>query len=151
MKNLLIVFLFLGLKFSSHGQLLSSENKVVKTGQVEYLTTQAFKEKIFDYSASKEWLFKGKIPVIIDFYADWCRPCKMLSPIIEDISIDFKGKIQVYKVNIDKEPELAQIFGIQSIPSVLFIPLKEKPQMNVGLLSKEELNNKIISILNVKK
>ena len=151
MKTLAFFLLFIGIQSGLYSQPLLANTKTIKTSPVEYLTTQAFKQKVFDYSKSKEWKFKGTVPVIIDFYADWCRPCKMLSPIIEAASEEYKGKVVVYKVNIDKEPELAQVFGIQSIPSVLFIPLKEQPQMNVGLMSKEDLNSKIASILKVKK
>ncbi len=150
MKNIIFLFALAAIPISSFSQPFLAENKALKTGQVEYLTTAQFKQKIFDYSKSKEWKYKGTTPAIIDFYTDWCRPCKMLSPIIEAAGEDYKGKVLVYKVNTDKEPELAGIFGIQSIPSVLFIPSIGKPQMNVGLMSKEELDSKINTILKIK-
>ena len=150
MKPVIILFLLFLFQPSIYSQPLVADNKLSTYSQVSYLTTNDFKLKIFDYTKSKEWKYKGTLPAIIDFYADWCRPCKLLSPIIEAASEDYKGKVLVYKVNIDKEPELAQIFGIQSIPSVLFIPAKEQPQISVGLLTKEEINSKISTILKVK-
>jgi len=146
MKPVIILFLLFLFQPSIYSQPLVADNKLSTYSQVSYLTTNDFKLKIFDYTKSKEWKYKGTLPAIIDFYADWCRPCKLLSPIIEAASEDYKGKVLVYKVNIDKEPELAQIFGIQSIPSVLFIPAKEQPQISVGLLTKEEINSKISTI-----
>jgi thioredoxin len=107
-------------------------------GQVIYLTTQDFINKVFDYRNNKEWKFKGARPCVIDFYADWCRPCKMVSPIMEELAGEYNGKIDFYKVNTDKEQELAAAFNIQSIPSVLFCPKDGKPAMAVGAYPKEE-------------
>jgi thioredoxin len=120
-------------------------------GNLEFLTAATFKQKVFDYSKSKTWSYKGKKPCVIDFYADWCRPCKMIAPTIEELSNDYKGKIYVYKVNTDKEQELAQAFGIQSIPAVLFVPLAGQPQMMVGAHSKAEFEKNINDFLKVKK
>jgi thioredoxin len=117
---------------------------------IEHLTANSFKQKIFDYTKSNTWNYKGKLPAIIDFYADWCRPCKMIAPHLEDISNNYKGKLLVYKVNTDKERELAQVFGIQSIPAVLFIPLKGQPQMIIGAYPKEHYENLVKTFLNVK-
>jgi len=100
------------------------------------LTADKFKEEVFDYSTEKEWKFKGEVPAIIDFYADWCGPCKMVAPILEELSEDYKDDIIIYKVDTEVERELAGIFGIQSIPSILFIPLEGRPMMQAGALPK---------------
>eukprot|EP01156_Anaeramoeba_ignava_P010362 Anaeramoba_ignava/a479512_624.p1 GENE.a479512_624~~a479512_624.p1 ORF type:complete len:118 (-),score=22.23 a479512_624:38-391(-) len=103
----------------------------------EHLTKETFKTKVFDYEAEKEWNFKGELPAIIDFYADWCQPCKMVAPIVEELAEDYKGKVDVYKINTEQEQELAAVFGIQSIPSLLFIPTDGKPQMARGAMPKD--------------
>lgn len=103
------------------------------------LTTQDFKDKIFDYTKSKEWSFAGDMPSIIDFYADWCGPCKMVAPILEELSDEYAGKINIYKVDTEKEQELSAVFGIRSIPSILFIPKDGQPMMQPGALPKDSL------------
>ncbi|MEM5947290.1 thioredoxin [Spirochaetia bacterium 38H-sp] len=115
----------------------------------EKITTQEFKEKIFDYQNEKEWNYRGDMPAIIDFYADWCGPCKMVSPVLEEISEEYAGKLKIYKVNTDEEQELSFAFGIQSIPSLLFIPKDEQPQMAVGALPKEAIEQAIKDVLKV--
>lgn len=146
------VFLFAALISSSiYSQRLLSENKTSGNENVEYLTAATFKQKVFDYSKSKTWSYKGKIPCIIDFYADWCRPCKMIAPYLDELGRDYKGKIYVYKVNTDKEQELAQVFGIQSIPAVLFVPMSGEPQMMIGAHPKAEYEKQVNTILKVKK
>ncbi len=115
----------------------------------EQLNKESFKEKIFNYEANKEWKFKGELPCIIDFYADWCAPCKMIAPIMEELSKEYEGKINFYKLNVDEEQEVASLFGIQSIPSILFIPLKEQPQMAVGAIPKESFRQAIKEVLKV--
>lgn len=117
------------------------------SGNVTALTTEAFKTKIVDFDASQEWNFKGDKPAIIDFYADWCGPCKVTAPILESLAEDYKGQIDVYKVNVDNEPQLAALFGIRSIPSILFIPKEGKPQMSVGAMSREDFNEAIKTVL----
>jgi thioredoxin len=117
------------------------------SGNVTVLTTEAFKTKIVDFDASQEWNFKGDKPAIIDFYADWCGPCKVTAPILESLAEDYKGQIDVYKVNVDNEPQLAALFGIRSIPSILFIPKEGKPQMSVGAMSREDFNEAIKTVL----
>jgi len=104
---------------------------------LEHLTKETFKNKIFDYETEKEWNFKGDKPVLIDFYADWCQPCKMVAPIVEELAEDYKDKVDVYKIDTGAEQELAAVFGIQSIPSLLFIPTEGKPQMAKGAMPKE--------------
>ena len=103
------------------------------------LTTEMFKTDVFDYTTEKEWNFKGKLPAIIDFYADWCGPCKMVAPILEELSDEYKDKIVIYKVNTEVEEELSAAFQIRSIPSMLFIPMNKQPMMQAGALQKNNL------------
>jgi len=103
------------------------------------LTTAGFKEKIFDYANIADWKYQGTLPAIIDFYADWCGPCKMVAPILEELSETYDGKILIYKVNTDVEQELAAVFGIQSIPTLLFIDAAGEPTMQAGAYPKHIL------------
>lgn len=103
----------------------------------QHLTKADFLEKVFDYENKKEWDFQGELPAVIDFYADWCGPCKMVAPIIEELSQEYDGKVDFYKIDTEAEQELAMAFGIQSIPSLLFIPREGKPQMAAGALPKD--------------
>src|SRR5664280_741616 len=100
----------------------------------EHLTKETFQNKVFDFEKNKEWKFEGGRPCIIDFYADWCGPCKMVAPILEELATEFEGKMDVYKVNTEEEQELAGAFGIRSIPSFLFVPVEGQPQMAMGCL-----------------
>lgn len=102
------------------------------------LTAEKFKEEIFDYTTGKEWKYKGDKPAIIDFYADWCGPCKMVGPILEELSEERKD-IVIYKVDTEVEEELSSVFQIRSIPSMLFVPLDKQPMMQPGALPKEAL------------
>ena len=102
------------------------------------LTTQLFKEEIFDYTIHQTWEYKGKKPAIIDFYADWCGPCKMVAPILEELS-DEHPEIIIYKVDTEVEQELSSVFQIRSIPSILFIPMDKQPMMQAGALPKHTL------------
>ena len=114
---------------------------------MEHLTAESFKQKIFNYETNKEWNFEGEKPCIIDFYADWCGPCKMVAPVLEELSEEFKEKIDIFKVDTEAEQELAGVFGIQSIPSILFITKAGQPQMSMGALPKQsfvELINEIL-------
>ncbi len=117
---------------------------------MEFLTKETFIEKIFDFENNTEWNYKGELPCIIDFYADWCGPCKMIAPIMEELNSEFIGKINVYKIDTDKEQELARIFGISSIPSVLFCPVDEKPQMAIGAMSKQGYIEAIEKVFGIK-
>lgn len=100
------------------------------------LTADKFKEEIFDYTTEKEWKYKGTLPAIIDFYADWCGPCKMVAPILEELSEDYSEQLNIYKVDTEVEQELSAVFGIRSIPSILFIPKEGQPMMQPGALPK---------------
>ena len=118
---------------------------------MEHLTKQVFLEKVFDYENNTEWNFKGDKPCIIDFYADWCGPCKMVSPIMEQLSKEYEGKVDIYKIDTEQEQELAAIFGIRSIPSILFVPKNAQPQMAVGAMPKEGFEKAILDVLGVEK
>lgn len=115
----------------------------------EHLTKQTFLDKIFNYEENKEWKYEGDKPAIIDFYADWCGPCKMVAPILEELSDEYSGELNIYKIDTDAEQELASVFGIQSIPSMLFIPVDDKPQMAVGALPKDSIEQAMKDVLNV--
>lgn len=114
---------------------------------MEHLTKQVFLDKIFNYEVNKEWKFEGELPCIIDFYADWCQPCKMVAPILEELSKEYEGKINIYKVDTEAEQELAGAFGIRSIPSILFCPKEGQPQMATGALPKDSFRQAIDEIL----
>lgn len=114
---------------------------------MEHLTKQTFIEKVFDYENKKEWEFAGERPCIIDFYADWCAPCRMVAPILEELSNEYKGKVDIYKVDTEREQELASVFGIRSIPSILFVPIGDRPQMAAGALPKESFVQAINDVL----
>ena len=116
---------------------------------LEHLTKDTFKEKVFNYEANKEWKYKGLKPAIIDFYADWCGPCKMVAPILEELKTEYGEKLDIYKVDTESERELAGMFGIRSIPSLLFIPLEGQPQMAMGAFPKETFRKAIGDVLKV--
>ena len=115
--------------------------------QIVHLTTVEFKEKVFNYEQNKEWKYEGQLPAIIDFYADWCAPCRMVAPILEEIARDYDGKIVVYKVNTEEEQELAAVFGISSIPTLLFVPKEGQPQAAMGALPKQTFEKAINDVL----
>ncbi len=117
----------------------------------EHLTKDTFLQKVFNFEQNQEWKFEGDVPCIIDFYADWCGPCKMVAPVLEELSEEYKGKLNIYKVNTEQERELAAAFGIQSIPSMLFVPMSDKPQMAVGALPKQSIEQAMSEVLGVTK
>ena len=114
---------------------------------MEHLTKQAFIDKVFNYEVNKDWKFEVELPCIIDFYADWCQPCKMVAPILEELSKEYEGKINIYKIDTEAEQELAGAFGIRSIPSILFCPKEGAPQMSMGALPKHSLEQIIAEVL----
>jgi len=118
---------------------------------VEYLTKETFKEKVFDFEANKDWKFEGDVPCMIDFFADWCQPCKMVAPILEELEMEYDGKINIYKIDTEAQQELAGMFGIRSIPSLLFVPKEGEPQMAQGALPKETFIKAIKDVLKVEK
>lgn len=115
---------------------------------VQNLTMADFKKQIMDFEANpQEWKYLGDKPAIIDFYATWCGPCKATAPVLEKIAEKYDGRINVFKVDVDKEQELAALFGVRSIPSLLFIPLSEKPQMATGAMMQNDFERAIADIL----
>ncbi len=116
---------------------------------LEHLTTETFKQKIFNYESNKEWKFEGTTPAIIDFYADWCQPCKIVAPILEELKEEYGDKLNIFKVDTEDQRELSSVFGIQSIPSLLFIPTEGQPQMAMGALPKETFKQAISEVLSV--
>lgn len=136
--------------FLSIYHLIEDKTAINITGNLtmpEQLTKQTFLEKIFDYEHNEEWKFAGTLPAVVDFWAPWCGPCRAVGPVIEELSKEYAGKIDFYKVNTDVEQELAGVFGIQSIPSLLFIPKGGQPKMAVGALPKEQMKGIIESEL----
>ena len=110
-----------------------NQGKVMQTNKLNFL------DVIMDYEKNPHsWVFKGEKPCVVDFYADWCKPCKMVAPIMEELAKEYEGKINIYKVNIDNEKELAQFFQIESIPAILFVPQNGNPSMQAGAMSKEQ-------------
>jgi len=116
---------------------------------IENLTKETFKEKVFNFEENQEWKFEGDKPAIIDFYADWCQPCKIVEPVLEELSEEYKGKVDVFRIDTEDQQELAAMFGIRSIPSILFIPQQEQPQMAQGALPKDTLEKAIKDVLKV--
>ncbi len=117
----------------------------------ELLTKETFFEKVFNFEKNKEWKFEGELPCVIDFYADWCGPCKMVAPVLEELSEDYKGKVNVFKVDTEAQQELAAAFGVRSIPSILFVPKDGEPQMAQGALPKHQFEQIINDVLAVSK
>ncbi len=116
---------------------------------MENLSKELFKDKVFDFEKDKEWNFIGDKPCIIDFYADWCAPCRALTPVMEELSEEYKDKVDIYKIDTEKEQELAAMFGIRSIPSILFVPKEGQPQMATGALPKDAMKKAIAEVLGV--
>ena len=115
----------------------------------EHLTMTSFKEKVFNFEANKEWKYEGDLPAIIDFYADWCAPCRMVAPVLEELGKKYDGKLRVYKIDTEAEPELAGMFQVQSIPTIFFIPMEGQPTYAMGALPKKELERAISDVLKV--
>ncbi|HBS85848.1 MAG TPA: thioredoxin [Bacteroidales bacterium] len=114
------------------------------------INTDQFKKLVFNYDENPDkWVFEGDMPTIIDFYADWCKPCKMIAPTLEKLQEKYKGKIRVYKINTDENPGLSQYFQIQGIPALLFIPMEGQPQMASGALPEADFEKAIKEVMKV--
>lgn len=117
---------------------------------MEILTKESFKQKVFNYEKNQDkWVFEGSRPAIVDFYADWCGPCKMVAPVLEELSKEYQGKVDIYKVNTETEPEVATAFGVSSIPTILFIPMEGQPQVSRGAMPKASFVEAIKKIFNI--
>ena len=148
MKTLKCIYLFVVLLCSVNCSLaqqssecsndaMAKSNESV-SGEVVVLNKEAFFEKIYNYEKNpEEWVYEGELPCIVDFYADWCAPCKMVDPILKELAKEYDGKIVIYKINTDNERELAAAFGIRSIPTYLFIPAKGNPQTARGAMPRD--------------
>ena len=116
------------------------------------MTKEMFLKEVFDFENKQEWEFQGELPCVIDFYADWCGPCKMMAPVIDDLAVEYAGRVNFFKINTEQEPALAGAFGIQSIPTLLFVPQNGKPQMVSGAMPKATLkkivDEEILSAVN---
>lgn len=145
-------FLLTSLTLGHSSEMSGYPSKIAGSDDVTIinLTDATFRQLVFDYGKNKEWKYEGTKPAIIDFYADWCAPCRQLSPIVEELAKEYSGKIVVYKVDTEKESKLAQEIGISALPTLLFIPVKGKPQVSMGALPKATLEKAINDILLVK-
>jgi len=119
--------------------ILTGMSLPVVADDVTYMTTADFKERVFDYTVSTDWKYKGDMPCVIDFYTTWCGPCKRLAPIMEELSQTYCDKVKFYKVDTERERELAAVFRISSIPQVLYIPVEGEPMILKGLYPKENI------------
>lgn len=148
-RLLIIITLFLLLPGCNTKKNRSDENSDERNikGIAVYLTEQTFKDQIFNYEKNSEWKYEGTKPAVIDFYADWCAPCRELSPLLEEVAAEYGDKIILYKIDTEKEKNLSQVLGIEALPTLLFIPLTGKPQVSMGLVSKEVLKQSINQIL----
>ena len=133
---------------TSESTVNSATVETKETHTVKHLTKTDFLAKVYNYEKNpKEWIFEGDKPAIVDFYATWCGPCKAIAPVLEELAKEYEGKIDIYKVDTDKESELARAFGIRSIPTLLFIPSKGDPQISQGALPKAQLKKAIDEFL----
>jgi thioredoxin len=148
---LLVIATTIGSTAYIHAQTERDEKKddsKETAGEVITLTKKDFLKKVYDYEKNKDALvYEGTLPCIVDFYADWCGPCKRVDPILKELAKEYKGKIVIYKVNTDNERDLARAFGIRSIPTYLFIPTKGEPQMDTGAKPRESFVKIINDIL----
>lgn len=117
--------------------------------QVEHLTEETFKQKVFNWEKNQDWKYEGDVPAIIDFWAEWCQPCRIIGPILDELQKEYGDKIQIYKVDTEAQPRLAAMFGIRNIPTLLFVPVNGMPQMAVGALPKDVLKQAIKEVLDV--
>jgi thioredoxin len=140
-----------GISFAKQIKKYNYLHKLIRMANVEFLNEESFKTKVFNFEKNKDWKFEGDKPCMIDFYADWCGPCKMVAPILDQLQEEYKGAINIYKIDTEVERNLAGMFGIQSIPSLLFVPMEGQPQMAVGALPKETFIKAISDVLGVEK
>ncbi|MDR3251111.1 MAG: thioredoxin [Tannerella sp.] len=146
MKVLKEVLLIAAVLFSAN--YASAQTEDSNSGEVVVLNKEHFLQKVYNYEKnSNKWLYEGSVPCIIDFYADWCGPCKMVAPILKELAMEYKGKIIVYKINVDENRELATLFGVRSIPTFLFVPAKGDPQSAKGSLPRESFVSAIDNFL----
>lgn len=154
MKKVVLMFMLIATGFTACNA--KSENKSTEENQVKtenkmttiHLTKAEFLTKVVDYEGSpQEWKYLGDKPCLIDFYADWCGPCKRVAPILEELAAEYGDQIYIYKIDTEKEQELAAAFGIRSIPSLLFVPMSGSPQMAQGALPKADLKEGIETVL----
>ena len=141
MKNLKCVLLFIAMLFSFNGayaQQNGVDSASHNSGEIIFLNKADFLSKIYNYEKNTEkWVYEGKVPCLIDFYADWCGPCKMVDPILKELAKEYDGKLIIYKINVDEERELAAVFGIRNIPTYLFVPAEGNPQSKMGAMPRE--------------
>jgi thioredoxin 1 len=150
MKKILISILILGSVILSNCKAENPENgnKDTKAGAgVVQLSTESFKKLVYNFDVNKDWKYEGNLPAIIDFYADWCPPCRQLSPIVEEIAKEYQGKIVVYRVNTDKEKRLTESLGITNLPTLLYVPANGRPQATLGSIPKETIIKTINKVL----
>jgi thioredoxin len=146
MRKLIVLLIALSTIYvAGYGQ-----KKAENTGTIVHLTNEQFKKMVFNYETNKEWKYLGNKPAIIDFYASWCGPCRIMAPRLEEIAKEYAGKIIVYKVDTDKEQVLSANLGIQSLPTLVFIPQNGKPQASMGAIPKESLVKAINEVLLIK-
>lgn len=113
---------------------------------IEIISTEKFKNDIFNFEAHTEWTYEKDQPIIVNFYADWCGPCRLFSPILEQVSNNYQGKLAVYKINIDQSPEIPNLFGIRSVPTTLFISKGEEPALAMGVMQLEDMQKAVAEI-----
>lgn len=128
---------------------INISNSVTQLNIIQHLTKESFKEKVFDFDNDTEWKYRGALPCVIDFYADWCQPCKAIGQSLNSVANEYNGKVNVFKINIDEEPELASMFQIQSIPTVLFVPMNDSPEISIGNVSIVQIKNIIKNKFNL--
>ena len=116
---------------------------------MENLTVETFKTKIFDFEKNETWNYAGERPVIIDFYADWCAPCRALAPVLEQVAKEYEGRVDVYKVNTETDPMLAALFSVRGIPAILFVPKQGDPAMSSGYMPVESFRNAIKDLFGI--